>query len=408
MYKILSPQEIENKIDYFKHLDSKFKLNYNDLYFVVEKKKEIIGYAMLSQIDNNYFLDRIFIRENERFKSYGTKLINFIINNEIKKGNLVIQDTNEVITFFDKYGFNKKDGLYIIENIENKNNRQKEGKKTVLYSIFWNIVLAATKITAGFYGKSRALLTDGFNSLSDVFTSIGILLGIHFSSLPEDEDHPFGHEKIESAIGVGLGVVMILAAFELGKGGVEIILSGSFEATPQISTIFWAGFSSVVKFFMYRQKMRVGIKTNNAALIADARDSRNDVFSSLGVIVGIILSIFISPIFDTAVSIAVALLIFKEGVSVILETTNVILDTQDSELLGIIEEYIYENTDIQNVHDMMMRKSGDKIFLSLHIRVPKDISVFDAHKIADPLERSIKADFDSVKSVIIHVDYLMK
>ena len=408
MYKSYIYEDIENKLEEFQELDKNFFLDKEGMYYTIENKNEIIAYILLEKNENDYELKRIFVRKDERFKSYGTKLLLFIINKKIKKGNLIVGKDNSISDFLIKIGFKKKeDGEFIIEDVENKDFRKKEGQKTVIASIFWNIILAATKIGFGYIGKSRALLADGFNSLSDVVTSSGILLGIHFSNIPEDESHPFGHEKIESVIGVIMGIFMILTAFELGKGGVEILFSGEKREVPEMLTVYFALFSSVVKYFMYKQKIRVGLETENSALIADAKDSRNDIFASLGVVLGILLSIYVNPIFDLIISILVAVLIFKEGVSVILETTDTILDKQDMEFIEEIKKYIYENTDIKNVHDIMMRKSGDKIFLELHIRVPKNMSVYNAHKISDDLENSIKEDFPLVKNVIIHLDCLL-
>ena len=408
MYKSYVYEDIENRLEEFQELDKKFSLDKEGLYYTIENKNEIIAYILLEKNENNYELKRIFVKKDERFKSYGTKLLLFIINKKIKKGNLIVGKDNSISDFLIKIGIKKKeDGEFVIEDVENKDFRKKEGQKTVIASIFWNIILATTKIGFGYVGKSRALLADGFNSLSDVVTSSGILLGIHFSNIPEDESHPFGHEKIESVIGVIMGIFMILTAFELGKGGVEILFSGEKREVPEMLTVYFALFSSVVKYFMYKQKIRVGLETENSALIADAKDSRNDIFASLGVVLGILLSIYVNPIFDLIISILVAVLIFKEGVSVILETTDTILDKQDMEFIEEIKKYIYENTDIKNVHDIMMRKSGDKIFLELHIRVPKNMSVYNAHKISDDLENSIKEDFPLVKNVIIHLDCLL-
>ncbi|MBC2850364.1 GNAT family N-acetyltransferase [Cetobacterium sp. 8H] len=408
MYKSYTSDEVNNDIELFLQLDKEFQFDRNGLYFSVENKNGLIGYVYFTKEENDYYLKKIYIKEEKRYKSYGSKLLSFAINKKIKKGNLIVTKDSPIEDFLKKMGFKKeRDGEYIIEDIEKKDMRKNEGKKTVLYSIFWNIVLASTKISFGFIGKSRALLADGFNSLSDVITSSGILLGMHFSNIPEDEDHPFGHERIESVIGVIMGIFMILTAFELGRSGVEVIFLGKDKGIPEISTIFFAGFSSIVKYFMYKQKIRVGKKTGNTALIADAKDSRNDIFASLGVILGIVMSIYINPIFDVLISIVVSLLIFKEGVHVILETTDTILDKQDVEFIDEIKKYIYENTDIKNVHDVVMRKSGDKIFLLFHIRVPKDMTVSNAHKISDDLEYSIIEDFPSVKSVTIHLDCLM-
>ncbi|MGL4866857.1 MAG: GNAT family N-acetyltransferase [Cetobacterium sp.] len=412
MYKSYNFNEIKDKIEDLKKLDSCFEfekdLKKEDLLFALEVKDEIIGYAFLTKKNEEYFLNRIFVKKDERFKSYGKKLISFIVNTEIKKGSLIVENPIEIQKFLVKIGFEKNEtGIYILKNLEEKASRKKEGQKTVISSIVWNIILAATKIGFGIISNSRALLADGFNSLSDVVTSTGILLGIHFSNMPEDEDHPFGHEKIESVIGVVMGIFMILTAFELGKGGVELLLSGEKRTVPGSVAIYFALFSSVVKYFMYKQKMRVGVETENRALIADAKDSRNDIFSSLGVVLGIGLSIFVNPVFDLVISILVSVLIFKEGVHVILDITDTILDKQDIEFIDEIKKYIYENTDIKNVHDLMMRKSGDKIFLEFHIRVPKDMSVYKAHKIADDLENSIKQDFPLVKNITIHLDCII-
>ncbi|MGX6592201.1 GNAT family N-acetyltransferase [Cetobacterium ceti] len=406
MYRILTEEKVKKNIEKFIEIDKDFSI-IEGTYFVIENKKKFIGYGVLEKDNYNFILKKIFINENYRFKSYGTKLLNFMITSTIKKGNLIAYKDKNLNRFLEKFGFKLMDNFYILENLERASEREKEGKKTVYYSIFWNIILAISKIFGGWYGRSRALLSDGFNSLSDVATSIGILLGIHFSNIPEDEEHPFGHEKIESIIGIVLGIIMILTSSELIQGSVEIIIAKDYNHTPNITTIFWAGFSSIVKFFMYRQKLRVGLKTNNTALIADAKDSRNDVFSSLGVILGILLSIFVAPIFDTLMSILVALLIFKEGVAVILETTDTILDKQDPELIKEIEKYISENSEVTNIHDIMMRQSGDNIFLSLHIRVPKNMTVYEAHTISEEIEESIITDFPEIKSVIIHVDYLI-
>lgn len=408
MYRSYTSQEVKENIEQFLELDKDFYFDANGLYFSVENKSGLIGYIFFIKKDNNYYLKNIYIKKEKRYKSYGSKLLSFAINKKIQKGNLIVAKDTPIEDFLKKMGFKKENaGEYVIENIEKKDVRKNEGKRTVLYSIFWNIILAATKISFGFIGKSRALLADGFNSLSDVITSSGILLGIHFSNIPEDEDHPFGHERIESVIGVIMGIFMILTAFELGKSGVEIIFLGKDKEIPEMSTIYFAGFSSIVKYFMYKQKIRVGNETGNTALIADAKDSRNDIFASLGVIVGILLSIYVNPIFDILISIVVSILIFKEGVHVILETTDTILDKQDVDFIDEIKKYIYENTDIKNVHDVVMRKSGDKIFLLFHIRVSKDMTVYNAHKISDDLEYSIIEDFPTVKSVTIHLDCLM-
>lgn len=407
MYKIYTLEELEQDFGKMKDIDEDFIVDKDGEYFVIKAQDNLVGYILVDEDERCYLIRRIFVRAGMRYKSYGMKLIKFLVNHGIeqKKEKIICIDFSKQ-DFFKKNGFKENDGVLEIDNIQRETLRMKEGKKVVISSILQNIFLAVIKILGGIYGNSRALVSDGINSLSDVGSSCGILLGIYFSNKPADEEHPYGHEKIESIIGNMLGVFLLLTAFELGKGSVELLISGEYTNTPAYTTIIWAGISMVVKFFMYRYKLKVGMATDNSALIADAKDSKSDVYSSGGVIFGILLSIWVSPIFDIILSLIVALLIFKEGISIIFETSDLILDKQDEEFIGEIERYLNENENIKNVHDIFMRKSGDKVFLSMHIRVPKEMTVYEAHNMIDSIREGIVLDFENVKDVMIHVDYL--
>lgn len=407
MYIIYNLDELKNNFGNLSNIDNEFIEDKNGLYFVIKSQDTLIGYILVNESRENYLIRRIFVKSDMRYKSYGMKLIKFLVNHgvEQKKEKILCKDLSKQ-EFFKKNGFKENGDTLEINNIQRETSRMKEGKKVIISSILQNIFLATIKILGGIYGGSRALISDGINSLADVGSSFAILLGIYFSNKPADEEHPYGHEKIESIIGNMLGVFLLLTAFELGKSSVELLIKGEYTTTPSYTTIIWAFISMVVKFFMYRYKLKVGQATDNSALIADAKDSKSDVYSSGGVIIGILLSIWISPIFDILVSLIVALLIFKEGISVIFETSNLILDKQDDEFIKELENYLAENDSIKNVHDIFMRKSGDKIFLSMHIRVPKDMTVYEAHHLIDSIREGIILDFENVKDVMIHVDYL--
>lgn len=409
MYKVLYGEEIKKYTNTFKRMEKLLpKLNEAEC-IILEEDKETIGYISAWKEDKKYKIENIFIRKEDRYKSAGTKLINFFINHSKKNGKREIEyvgGEQTVISFLKKYRFKEKDGKIVLDIYEDSK-RKKDGFAVVISSIFLNIFLAVIKIFGGIKGKSNALLADGFNSLSDVASSTAILLGIHFSNMPEDEDHPYGHEKIESIIGIMVGIFVVITGVELGKDAVIKLLNKDYTAIPNFSTIYLAMVSIIVKYGMYFYKMKIGKATKNTALIADARDSKSDVLSSSGVVIGILLSIYVSPIFDIIVSIVVAGLILKEGISTIFEVSDIILDRQEEDFIQEIEDYIYHNTDIKNVHDIYMRRSGDKIFLSLHIRVDKNMTVYASHSLADNLEESIMTDFKEVKEVMIHIDSLL-
>lgn len=408
MYKIYENDDVKKEFESMKALDENFSIVENAEYIVMEDSNNKFGYITMLDEDKRYIIKNIFIKKEDRFKSNGTKLIKFFITHskKMKKEKIIYQGENsKIINFLKKNSFKENENELVMTIKDG--DRQKDGIMVAGGSILLNIFLAVIKIFGGIKGKSNALIADGFNSLSDVISSIAILLGIYFSNIPGDEEHPYGHEKIESIIGNMVGLFVVITAFEIGKGAIMDIINGTVKEVPSFSAIYLALISIIVKYGMYFYKMKVGKATKNAALIADARDSKSDVFSSSGVIIGILLSIYVSPIFDTIVTLIVALLILKEGVSTILETSDIILDKQENDLIKDIENYIYENTNIKNVHDIYMRRSGDKIFLTLHIRVEKDMTVYKAHHLSDDLRESIMTDFDEVKEVMIHIDYLI-
>lgn len=415
MFKLEENRYIHENGEKFRAIDPEFKVKSERKYFVDSEEGEIISYAEVEvdRKNESFIIHRIFVSSQERHKSHGKKMINFL-EKKLKKFSCekIIYPYSENKIFFEKVGFKTEGKILVYNQVQLRKKRQKENNRVIIFSILGNIVLAFTKIVWGINGKSRALLSDGINSLSDVGTSTGILIGVHYSNMPADEEHPYGHERIESIIANILGIFMILTAFELlrGTGGLlwNYYKNGGEFSPPRMSTIFWGVFSAIIKYFMYHYKVKVGKETGNSALIADAKDSRNDIFTSLGAVIGILLAIYVNPLFDLLLSLPIALVIMKEGIAVIFENAHIILDKQDSEFLQEVEDYIYRNSSIKNVHEIQMRTSGDRIFLNMDIRVPGNISVNEAHSLADALENSISIEFPEVKEVLIHVDPIIE
>ncbi|MGL5233024.1 MAG: GNAT family N-acetyltransferase [Fusobacteriaceae bacterium] len=415
MYQIVSNEFIQKNLNKFQELDEKFFYNQDSQYCIMLSSEKILGYVELiinSENSKNCEIKRIYIEDSMRYKSNGTKFIKYIEKHLTDIGcEILISKRLDLAKFFEKAGFKKQNDILLYDKILERKKRYSQNRNIIGLSIVGNIILAFTKITFGLSGGSRALFSDGINSLSDVATSIGMFVGVHYSNQPADEAHPYGHERIESVVANVLGIFMILTAFELGKGSLELLYSVYIQhqdyKIPVLNTIYWGLLSAVIKYGMYYYKLKIGKKTSNHALIADAKDSRNDIFTSLGAVVGILLAIYVNPIFDIVLSIPVAVLIFKEGISVIFENANLILDTQDKEFIKNVEEFIYKSTDIVNVHNIQMRTSGDKCFLNLHIRVPKEMSVEHAHFIGDELEQSLYEEFENISEVLIHVEPTM-
>lgn len=408
MYRVLSGRELADNLSTLREMDTEFIYEEKGKYFLLTDKKDISAYAFILETSEGYILKRILVKKEKRYQSLGTKLLDHVINYALKHGvdSLIIEDIIEE-SYFEKKGFSIVKNKMIYHGIQKKNERLKDSVKGTWISIFVNVLLSVFKIIVGIFGKSRALVADGFHSISDVVGSIVILLSVYFGNIPEDEDHPYGHEKIESIAGNIVGVLLVITAFELVRDSVLSLIKGVDFVKPLEITIYVALFSVVVKYYMYLYKKRIGLRTKSDAVLADAREHRSDAVSSMGVVIGLMLSIYVNPVFDTLMSILVSLFIGKEGIHIIMETSNNILDKQDKEFLDKIEEYVYNNTEIKNIHDILMRVSGHKIFLSFHIRVPKDMTVYEAHTLADDLKYSLLSDFDELRDVIIHIDYII-
>ncbi len=415
MFQTFTPNSKDSNPIIFKQLEElqpDFSYNSSSFYCTFSLKGMIISYIEVLETNNTYEIISIYVNEKYRHRLYGKKLVKFIENRASK------QNIEKIVTkliqckgFFEKLDFQLENNEFVYDKINERKKRYNENSKILIFSIIGNIVLAVSKISVGITGKSRSLLADGINSLSDIATSLGMLIGVYYSNIPEDDEHPYGHEKIESVIASILGIIMIVTGFELMKNNFEFLYNFSkvsLHTTPTFTTIYWGLFSAIIKYFMYFYKNKIGIKTGNSALIADAKDSRNDIFTSLGAVLGILLAIYINPIFDILMTFPVALIILKEGFHVIFENTHIIMDKQDKEFLEKIEEYLEENIYVENIHDFKMRSSGNRIFLNMHIRLLGETSISQGHHLSETIENSILTDFPEVKEVLIHIEPIIK
>ncbi len=409
MYRRYTSDKIEKFKDEIKSINKEFEVVEGHEYFLLRIEDQLLAYGAITITDDKYYLEDIFVKEEERFKSNGSKLINQITYYITRKGKdkLYLNHLEDDMGFFYKNHFRINDNVMILDKLMEDENRRKEGTFGTVVSIIVNVFLAAFKIIFGFVFKSKALVADGVHSISDVAGSIVILISLYMSSKPADEDHPYGHGKIESIAGTIVGVLLVVTAFEMVGKGIDGIRNIKGVEGPGGLAILVAFLSIIIKYILYLYKFSMGKRLNNDAIIADAKEHKSDVISTIGVLVGVTLAIFVHPVFDPIAGLVVSLFIGKEGFSIILETSNKILDTQDMELVEKLREYSNSFEEIYDTHDIILTYSGNKIFISLHVRVDKSMTVDEAHKLSDDLKYSILADYDEICDVIIHIDPLI-
>ncbi len=389
-----------------KKLDSDFQLIDDNYYFIIEREKEIIGYAYVANEKNRYVIKCIFIKNSERFKSNGTKLLDAIIYwAESQNIEEIYADKNKNSDYFFKSNNFVENEKYLIrENLLKDKKRKVEGVKGTLISVGCNIMLAILKMTFGIFGQSKALFADGLHSLSDVVTSLVVLISIKFASIPPDENHPYGHGQIEAISGNSIGLILVVTAVLLLQENIVNLFQTKIYTMPKTITLYVVVFSIIVKYILYVYKIKMGHRLKNHAIIADAKDHKSDVMSSIGVLVGLILAIQINPVFDTVAGILVAVLIGKEGVGIIFDTSNKIMDKQEDDFLREIDTIVSRDERIENIHNLIMKSAGNKIYLSFHIRVDKDTTIEKSHEIVDDLVKNIRQKYPDVKGITVHTD----
>ena len=279
-------------------------------------------------------------------------------------------------------------------------------KKLSAVGIFGNIFLAAFKLFAGIIGKSGAMVSDAVHSLSDVFATLIAFIGVRLSQQKEDKEHPYGHERLESAASLILGLILAVTGLGIGKQGLSALLfdQASIE-TPTILPLIAAVISIVVKEGMFWYTMHYAKKLNSEAFKADAWHHRSDALSSVGSFVGIGMARMGFPIMDPIASLLICIMIMKVALEISVNALKQMLDTScDSEFEGSIRAFIEKQPGVTGIDLLHTRQFGNKIYVDLEIAVKRDISLVDAHEIAEAVHSNVEQNFPSIKHIMIHVN----
>ncbi len=291
-----------------------------------------------------------------------------------------------------------------LKNTTSETQRQKVGTFSTILGIALNIILALAKLIIGTIFGVLSIFADGINNLSDCGNNIVSLVGVRMSSKPADKDHPFGHKRIEYVASLIVGVVVIVAAFELLVEGINKIItpeSGEFS----IWTVVVLALSIFVKLFMYVLNRKLGKKYNIELLLATATDSILDVCATFGVLISVLITKWTGFIYlDGIVSIAVAVLICFGGLGVIRQTLNHILgEAPDTKLVKGIYDRIRGYEGVIGIHDLNVHNYGPgKFYASVHVEVDSNVDVMLSHELIDTIERDF-AENTNIE-LVIHMD----
>ena len=256
------------------------------------------------------------------------------------------------------------------------------------------------------FGKSGAMVSDAVHSLSDVFATLIAWIGVRLSRRAEDAEHPYGHERLECVASLLLGLILAGTGIGIGWSGIRKLSGegGSIEI-PTLLPLIAAVISIVVKEGMYQYTMHYAKALDSAAFKADAWHHRSDAISSVGSFIGIGLAKLGLPFMDPVASIIICLLILKVAFDISRDAVYKMLDTScDNAFEQRLRTFIGSQDGVGRIDLLRTRQFGNRIYVDLEIAVKPDISLRDAHGIAERVHSAVEQEFPNVKHVMIHVN----
>lgn len=274
--------------------------------------------------------------------------------------------------------------------------------KAALLSIISNSLLIVIKLIASFITGSISILSEALHSLSDLIASVITWLSVKYSVAPPDKKHPYGHGRIENVTATIEALLVIFAAIYIFYEAFLRFTHIQEIKQPAIGIIVLL-ISFVVNFFVSKYLYKVARKERSLALEGDALHLRADMFTSLAMLFGFVfIWIFQWYIIDSIFAILVAIYMLVEGFLLFKKAFNPLMDEAISDVeMNTILAYFKINN--YSVHDIKTRKSGDTTFLDIHLELPSEITLKEAHDICDKIEQEMKSKILGIQ-INIHVE----
>ena len=319
---------------------------------------------------------------------------------------------------------------------------KKETVRVSIISIIGNFLLALIKFLAGFLANSGAMISDAVHTVSDVFTTIIAFVGVYIGNIQEDNSHRYGHERLECIASLILAFIppillvksfaffsisfsnsltsfiscclcfilaciLFITGLESGINGLKILIKNDDESilTPGVFALIAAIISIIVKEIMYQYTIRVAKKIKSDALKADAWHHRSDALSSIGALIGIILSRLGFKFFDPLASVLISALIIKVSIEIFLESVDKLVDKScDNEKVEKIKNVVLKEKQVLAIDDIKTRIFANKIYVDIEIALDGNKTLNETHAIAEKVHDRVEKEFDDIKHIMVHVN----
>ena len=299
-----------------------------------------------------------------------------------------------------------------MEHTENKKQEFMDNNQIAMkvsaVSIAINLVLSILKLIAGIVAHSGAMVSDAIHSASDVGSTLIVIVGVRLSGKQSDQEHPYGHERMECVSSIILSGLLLATGIGIGISGLENIVkstSGKEIEIPGMLALIAAVVSIVVKEWMFWYTRGAAKKINSGALMADAWHHRSDAMSSVGAFVGIFGARMGYPILDPIASVVICLLIGKASIDIFRDAVDKMVDRScDRQTEESIRRTVLAVEGVKGVDLLQTRLFGSKIYVDLEIAADGTQTLDEAHQIAEHVHYAIEHTFPDVKHCMVHVN----
>ncbi len=283
------------------------------------------------------------------------------------------------------------------------NERFKITKKCGIFGILGNIFLLILKAFVGFTFKSQAMIADSLNSAGDIFASLMTFIGNKIASVPNDEDHNFGHGKAEYIFSMFIAISMILVSSKLLFDSFQTLILGSQLQFSWLLVVVCI-ITIITKFSLFLYTQKTTKKYSNILLESNMQDHRNDCIVTSFTLLSIILTLFDIHWFDSVVGIGISLWIAYTGITIFMESYNVLMDISvDEKTKNIIMDIIHTYSEIKKVDNISSTPIGSQYIIFITIGLDGNMPTFESHKLADSLEKDV-SKLNNIYKTIVHVN----
>jgi len=284
--------------------------------------------------------------------------------------------------------------------------RQRAAESVVNIGLFFNAVLAVVKVFSGILGHSQGLLADGINSVSDVMYFVVVKIFVRLSGKPADFEHPYGHHQLESIAALVVGAFVITTGAAIFWNSVNSafdLLVGAPQQRIRMFALVVALATIVSKIFLMLHANRISQKINNMAIKALARDHRNDIFASMGAVIGILLNMLGFSWGDPVAGAVVAVIVAKTGMDILREASSDLMDNVPSkEIAAQIHELLHGVEEIKAIEDIHAHRFGPYLVVNLTIGIDGDLTVRQGDHIASTVESKLISGLEMLRKVYVH------